>query len=197
MATCLSLHQRGPDIKSHCGITLNQFVCTNLVSKFFPLSVFLHVNDSHTLQTIPICHIFPEADQDCQQQQHMKVYIRSWTETLLQAVPCVCVCVCCTKAYTWGADEDHSERFWLVTVSRCRGRVAVGRRPSAPGLLHPREGTLVQVGTKSNIIAYLSCLSKQKARLPPTSPYRFSRDWWLHGLRTINRGWGLWFVISS
>lgn len=115
---------------------------------------------------------------------------------------CVCMLEICSEAYTWCADEDPSERFWLVTASRCRGRVAVGGRPSAPGPLHPREGPLVQVGTEGNGPTdrryRLSKLPVQTESQAPTHfPHRFSRDWWLHGLRTINRGWNFWFVISS
>lgn len=85
------------------------------------------------------------------------------------------VCAC-TKAYTWGADEDHSKRFWLVTASRCPGHVAVGGGPSTRGASSaPVEGPLVQVGRKGHIISHLSCLSKQKGWLPPTSPCRFLR----------------------
>lgn len=56
----------------------------------------------------------------------------------------------CSKVYTWGADEGHSGRFSLETVSRCRGCVAFGRWPNAPGLLHPREGPVVPAGIKGN-----------------------------------------------
>lgn len=151
---------------------------------YFP-HVFPHVNNMSNNSCLPCL-------QDCQQQWNSLNKEMNWNAAAASAV-----FLSVALRFTHGvADEAQSERFWLVTLSRCRGHVAVGRRPSAQGLLLPREGCLAQVGTKGNIIPYLSCLSKQKARLPPSSPHWFSRDWWLHGLRTINRGWfGLCHIL--
>lgn len=75
--------------------------------------------------------------------------------------------------YTWG----HSERFWLVTASRCRGCVAVGQWPNTLGRLHPpgrtsgpswHKGQWSHWQTLSLIIAACSNKKPGPHPLPPT-----------------------------